>query len=102
MLERRKDLAIMKALGCVNNYLFKWIIIEMVSIAFIGAIAAVAFQYIIKAMFLSFLNSNGVNIEISLINILMTLFISMICGVVTALAISGKSLKFSPSEVMSY
>lgn len=101
MIERRRDIAVMKAMGCTNKYLVKWLIAEMSAIALIGAALAVIIQMIARVCIVNVFPYNEISVDIAPVNILLALTVSVLSGAITALLIARKSLKFSPADVMA-
>lgn len=101
MLERTKDLAIMKAMGATNKYLIKWTMFEMSSIAVIGAVIALVIQLVGNNIFFKLGIFTEDYLQISYLNILFAVIISIVCGTLTALLVSKKTFTFNLSQVLA-
>ena len=101
MMERKKEIGIMKAMGALNGFIIKWVVVEMTMISSMGAILALFIQFVINVLFKSMLVSYGVNINLSFTNLLLAILVSALCGVISALLIVRKSVMFNPIEVIS-
>lgn len=101
MMERKKEIGIMKAIGASNPFIIKWVIIEMTMLSVIGAILALMSQFVINMIFDSLLIKYHVSIDLSFINLLLAIIVSSLCGIISALLIVRKSVMFNPIEVIS-
>ncbi len=101
MMERKKEIGIMKAMGALNGFIIKWVVVEMTMISSMGAILALFIQFVINVLFKPMLVSYGVNINLSFTNLLLAILVSALCGVISALLIVRKSVMFNPIEVIS-
>lgn len=101
MLERRQDFAIMKAMGATNLYIIKWIAVEMSLIAIIGATFAMLIQQLAKVVIPILLKGSSFCLDISVINIGFAFLVSLLCGIITAMLVSGNAIRFSPARVLA-
>lgn len=101
MMERKKEIGIMKAIGASNPFIVKWVVIEMTMLSVIGALFALVSQLIIRVIFNSLLIQHGINLGLSFSNLLLAIVVSSFCGIISALFIVRKSVMFNPIEVIS-
>ncbi len=101
MLERKRDFAIMKAMGCTNRYLLKWTAAEMAAMAFLGAAIALFLQLIADRLLDVVLKESQYYAGVYGINVILSIAVSGICGLLTALFIAGKTLRFDPQEIIT-
>lgn len=101
MMERKKEIGIMKAIGASNSFVIKWLVIEMCLLAVGGAILALISQFIINYLFSALLSKNNLCLNLSFINLFFSVGISGLCGVISAFLIVKKSVMFNPVETIS-
>ena len=101
MIERKKDLAIMNALGCTKSHILKWTIAETSMFSLIGAVLAITIQILGKILFNDYLVKNEIFLNISFVNILLAVVISEVSAIVTALILTKKSLRFNVKDVLA-
>lgn len=100
MLERKKEIGIMKALGATDRFVVKWVVIELVMMSIIGAILAIICQMIL-GRFICQIIGNDVNIDVSWFNCIIAIIVSAFFGTFASIFIAIRTLKFNPAEVMS-
>lgn len=94
-LERRKDLAVLKSLGADNRYLFKWLVIEMITIVSIGELLA-------NVIYLSVWYICGnrlpgdINASVSPLHFLIALFASYVTGLFVAWFLNRRCIFVDP------
>lgn len=101
MIERKKEIGIMKAIGATNPFVIKWLIIEMCLLSVLGALLALISQFVINYVFSSLLSKNSLYLNLSFVNLFIAITISGLCGVISALLIIKKSVMFNPVETIS-
>lgn len=94
-LERRKDLALLKSLGADNKFLFKWLVIEMVTVVSIGELLA-------NVIYLSVWYICGkklpgdINVAVSPLHFLIALLTSYVTGLFVAWILNRRSIFADP------
>lgn len=99
-LERRKDLALLRAMGVTIKDLTKSLSIEISMIYLMGGITAFILQYIFTAIFDRILEKNNIYIEIGFSNIFIAFIVSAIVGISSSLIMSKKSFAFEPADLL--
>ena len=100
IFNRRKEICIKKLLGELDKNIILSITIENSIIATFSMCIALIFQYILAISFKSVLYENGFSLMPSLTNILSSLFISCVCGIISALTPIREMIKMQPIEAL--
>lgn len=100
ILDRRKDIAIQKALGAPDILIVLSIISEMISVALIAASIAIAIQYIFGKCFFDMLQSLGLSFKVTVSNWIFSMLVAFICGLVTSITPVRMTLKMEPAEAL--
>lgn len=101
ILDRRKEFSIKKAIGATNTTLLFSIVAEMVVIVLIAAFLAITLQKILQFIFFKYLISNfGSTLEISWVNWIACIVISILCGIITSVTPIKAVLKMKPAEAL--
>ena len=103
VMERRKDIGIMKAIGAKNSEIFLQFLIEAGMLGLVGGIAGIlvgsALSYFGTVGIASFLGTE-VMPDINIILILVTLFASFLIGATSGIIPAIKAAKQNPVEVI--
>lgn len=100
MLDRKKDIAVFKALGAGNNYIIRNLVREIICMGMIGAVAAIFIQEMVIRFAGDFLKRNEVYCQITYINFIVAIAVTMICGVLAAIIPAKQVTRIQPAEGM--
>ena len=98
-MERKHDIAVIKSMGADNNYLFKWLVIELIMLMSIS-------EFLANMIFLILYLANGfklpgnVNIALSPFHILMSIIAIFVMGFLIACILNKKSIFSDPNEIL--
>ena len=70
-------------------------------IAIIGATFAMLIQQLAKVVIPILLKGSSFCLDISVINIGFAFLVSLLCGIITAMLVSGNAIRFSPARVLA-
>jgi putative ABC transport system permease protein len=105
VLERTKDIGVMRAVGATKNDILFLFLIESGFIGMlggaIGIILGVSFAYFIQYI-LSLTGSNLLSVQVSAGLILFSLFFSMFVGVISGLVPAFRAASLQPVEALRY
>ena len=93
--ERTKIIGIQKSLGAKNYFILFQFLFEAIFLCLIGGVAGVLIVY-----FLTFIPAGGLEISLSLKNILLGVVVSSVIGVVSGIVPSAKAARLDPVEAM--
>lgn len=100
ILDRRREIAIRKAIGATDKVIIKGIILELVLIAIVSAGIAILIQSIMQIFLREFLPSVGGYLKVSLSNIIISSIISVLCGLITSIIPVRSMLKMKTIETL--
>ncbi len=100
MLDRKKDIAVFKALGADNDYIIRNLVKEIICMGMIGAAAAIFIQELVIKFADEFLIRNGVYCQITYINIIVAIAVTIICGMLAAIIPARQVTRIQPAEGM--
>lgn len=100
ILDRRKDIAIQKALGAPDILIVLSIIYEMISVALIAASISIVVQYLLGKCLFNTLQSLGISFEVTITNWIFSMLVAFICGLVTSITPARMTLKMEPAEAL--
>jgi putative ABC transport system permease protein len=100
VLDRRKEITIKKVVGATDSTIIKTVVFQMVLIAFVSAIAAILIQYMISIVVFKFIHIEGITVEVSWYNWVLSIGVSIICGLVSSISPIKATLKMQPSEAL--
>lgn len=98
IIDRKKDLAVFKAIGASNTYLTKCITLEVVAMTVIGFVFALILQYILNITLGEILRAQDIYMDISILNIGICLLVTMTCGVLASIIPSRIIMSIQPAE----
>jgi putative ABC transport system permease protein len=96
ILDRRKEIAIRKALGATDKSILLLVSAEMISIAIFSAVIAIMIQYLIVPL----LGEIGASIQVSWFNWIISIIIAVICGSISTITPVRATLKMDPVEAL--
>ena len=100
MMERNKDLAILKAMGANNSYLTKWLLLEIFIITITGALLAIIVQLVISNVCEEWLLKNEIYSTVTYWNFLLSFLVTTISGIISFILPARQVLRVQPSESM--
>lgn len=98
MLERQKDLAVLKALGANNRYLTRCLILEVFVMTAISAFLAVFLQVLVEGLFGDILAQNGIYATVTLANFIFAFMVTCVCGLLSAIMPARQVMKVQPAD----
>ncbi len=98
MLERKKDLAILKALGAHNRYLTGCLVAEIVAMTLLSACLAIAVQLVVTGLCGEVLEKNEIYCNVTYVNFILSFVITVVCGVIAAVIPARQMMRVQPSE----
>lgn len=101
ILERKKEFGLLKALGATKRYVMMKVIVETVIISVIASILALIVQWGLVYICEDIIIKNEININITYINLLVSVLVTAICGVVSSIIPANRTLKIQPVEAIS-
>lgn len=102
ILDRRKQIAIMMSTGATNKFICKRVIVEMVLMAIISSIIAVVVQKILWCIFGKNLINNEMYFDISWVNLIGSILVATICGLISSIFPVLSTLKMNPAEALRF
>ncbi|MBT5924722.1 FtsX-like permease family protein, partial [Candidatus Woesearchaeota archaeon] len=106
VLERTKEIGVMKALGAKNSHVMALFLVESGIYGFggglIGAIIGIGFAKLVEAIFLIAVGPAFLLIEIDWILVLGTLLFSFIVGCLSGIAPARRASKLHPVDSLRY
>lgn len=100
MMERKKDLAVFKAMGAGNHYIVKNILAEVMAMIFISAVIAILVQWGINRWAGSWLAENDIYTTIGTANVIAGLACTALCGVLAALVPAKFAMRVETAECL--
>ena len=100
MMERKKDLAVFKAMGAGNHYIVKNILAEVMAMIFISAVIAILIQWGINRWAGSWLAENDIYTTIGTANVIAGLACTALCGVLAALVPAKFAMRVETAECL--
>lgn len=97
-LERRKDLAILKAMGADNFYLTKCLLAEIFVMTILSAIGAILMQKVIAFCCGDLLVQNDIYATVTYINFIIGFLVTVICGGLAVIIPAKQVMRIQPSE----
>ena len=97
-LERRKDLAILKAMGADNQYLIKGLLVEILVMTILSAIGAILLQKVITFGYGDILRKNEIYATVTYINFVIGFLVTVICGGLAVIIPARQVMCIQPSE----
>lgn len=98
MIERRKDLAILKAMGADNQYLTKCLLVEILVMTSLSALGAILLQKIIVFCFGNILVQNEIYATVTYTNYVIGFVVTVVCGVLATIIPARQVMRIQPSE----
>ena len=101
VLERKRAIGIMKALGANNGYIAKCLLLEILTMAGIGCLLAILTQCLLVAVLEGSAYKETFPMQISYINLLAAMAVAMFFGIISSLIPIKRAFKFEPTEIIS-
>lgn len=98
ILERKEDIAVMKAMGADNHYIIKYLAIEIVSMALIGALLGIVLQKIAVLFLEEFLQKNEIYCQVTYVNFMISFAVTVVCGLMATIIPAKQMAKIQPAE----
>ncbi|MFD2114776.1 ABC transporter permease [Paenibacillus yanchengensis] len=101
LLERKREIGIMKALGANNGYIAKTVLLEVLIMSIIGGLLAILVQYL-AMLFLS--NSSigkEITFQVTWLNLFSALGVSLFFGMISAIVPALKAMRFEPISAIN-
>lgn len=102
ILDRRKQLAIMMSIGATGRRICKEVIMEMLLMSIISSLIAVVIQKVLFIIFKNYLITNGVYFDVSWTNLIISIVVGAICGLISSVFPVIATLKVNPSEALHF
>ncbi len=100
VLDRRKEITIKKVVGATDSVIIKSVVLQMVFIALVSSIAAIFIQYILSIVVYKFIRITNMTIDVSWYNWVLSICVSIICGLISSISPIKATLKMQPSEAL--
>lgn len=101
MMERRREIGIMKALGADNIAIIRVVILEVLTMSCIGCLAAVLIQYFFVQMFMESSAGKLLLFRVTWENLVYAMGVSMLFGMAAAISPAKTAMCFEPISVIS-
>lgn len=101
VLERKKAIGIMKALGANNGYIARCLLMEILVMAGIGCLLAVLAQYLAVIILEGTKYKGLFSMQISYINLLCAMAVAMFFGIISSFIPIKRALKFEPVKIIN-
>jgi len=101
LLERNREMGIMKALGATNGYLAKAVLFEILMVSFIGCLLAIVVQYIGMLFFSGTSIGKEVTFTVTWINLLAAMGVSLFFGMISAIVPMMKVMRLDPVSAIN-
>jgi putative ABC transport system permease protein len=101
IMERKKEIGIMKAIGATNKFILNQILLESVMITLIGGILGILFGSI-GSYSLRFFSETFTHVKVTLNLILISLIFALSLGILGGIYPAWKAVKLNPIEAIRY
>lgn len=96
ILDRRKEIAIRKAVGATDGTIIRQILLEMMSLAILATFSAILLSLLLSP----FLKVFGLSLQVYWLGWVVSFLVAIICGGITSIVPVRASLKIQPAEVL--
>lgn len=101
LLERNREMGIMKALGATNGYLAKAVLFEILMVSFIGCLLAIVVQYIGMLVLSGTSIGKEVTFTVTWINLFAAMGVSLFFGMISAIVPMMKVMRLDPVSAIN-
>ncbi len=100
IFNRKNEICIKKIIGATDTELIISIILETTIIAVFSSMMAIIVHSLTFEIYNSYFVTNGISIEISIYNYIISFCVSIICGCISSIAPIKEILKMEPAEAL--
>jgi putative ABC transport system permease protein len=100
IFNRKNEICIKKIIGATDTELIISIILETTIIAVFSSMLAIIVHSLIFKIYNSYFVTDGISIEISIYNYIISFCVSIICGCISSIAPIKEILKMEPAEAL--
>lgn len=101
IMERKREIGIMKALGADNGTIVKSVLLEVLVMASLGCLSAILIQFIAMLAVAESTVSTLITFRVTWENLLYAMLVSLFFGVVSAIIPAWMTMRFEPVSVIS-
>lgn len=101
LVERKREIGIMKALGANNGYIAKTVLFEIIVIAIVGCLLAIIVQYLAMFLFAETPISKEITFRVTWLNLIYTMGVSLFFGVIAAIVPVLNAMRMEPINAIN-
>ncbi|RJX37067.1 ABC transporter permease [Paenibacillus pinisoli] len=101
LIERKREIGIMKALGANNAYIARTVLLEVLIMSIIGGLLAILIQYAAMLLLSGSSLAKEITFQVTWLNLFSALGVSLFFGMISAIAPALNAMRFEPISVIN-
>ncbi len=101
ILERKKEIGIMKALGASNNYIARAVIWEVLAMAIFGSVLAVGVQFTVIKLLSDNMLGEMITLRMTWLNLIGSMGVSLFFGMIAAIFPAKNVMRLEPLQIIN-
>lgn len=101
LVERKREIGIMKALGANNGYIAKTVLLEVLIMSIIGCLLAISVQYLAMLLLSDSSLGKEITFQVTWLNLFYAMGVSLFFGMISAIAPALNAMRFEPISAIN-
>ncbi|OCA84085.1 hypothetical protein A8F94_15270 [Bacillus sp. FJAT-27225] len=101
LVERKREIGIMKALGASNGYIAKTVLVEVLIMSIIGCLLAISVQYLAMLLLSDSSLGKEITFQVTWLNLFFAMGVSLFFGMMAAIAPALNAMRFEPISAIN-
>ncbi|MGE6260696.1 ABC transporter permease [Heyndrickxia sporothermodurans] len=101
LVERKREIGIMKALGANNGYIAKTVLLEVLIMSIIGCLLAISVQYLAMLLISDSSLGKEITFQVTWLNLFYAMGVSLFFGMISAIAPALNAMRFEPISAIN-
>ncbi|MCJ7840019.1 ABC transporter permease [Lederbergia sp. NSJ-179] len=101
LMERKREIGIMKALGATNRYIAKTVLMEVLTMSIIGCLLAISVQYLSMLLLSDSSLGKEITFKVTWLNLYYAMGVSLFFGMVSAITPALNAMRLEPINAIN-
>lgn len=101
LVERKREIGIMKALGANNGYITKTVLLEVLIMSIIGCLLAISVQYLAMQLLSDSSIGKEITFQLTWLNLFIAMGVSLFFGMIAAIAPALNAMRIEPISAIN-
>lgn len=101
LVERKREIGIMKALGANNGYIAKTVLLVVLIMSIIGCLLAISVQYLAMLLISDSSLGKEITFQVTWLNLFYAMGVSLFFGMISAIAPALNAMRFEPISAIN-